>query len=181
MKKLFLTILFTLVLSGNVYAKIFVLNKCWDSIEKNVYGDKVRNFKEFKKIKEIKDHIIKIDSEKKTIVKIYVLDDEQNINPFDHDIFIEFEIYNFKNNIIKGKVRDKWTLEEIINSQKKKDKYQTAIEHRGKLIAVDLNKRKAAIWKPTQNKDTIKFNISCKLYKGSDDSILRSILKMINN
>ena len=107
-------------------------------------------------------------------------DDEKNINPSNRDRFIEFEIYNFKNDIIKGKVRDSWDLEEIINSQKKKDKYQTAIEHHGKLINVDLNSRKVAIWNPTQDKETIKLDISCKLYKGSDDSILRSILKMIN-
>jgi len=181
MKKLLGIVVLGLLLSGNAYAKIFVLNKCWEPIEKNAYGDKVKNFKEFKKIKEIEDHIIKIDSEKMIIVKRYVHDDEKNINPSDRDRFIEFEIYNFKNNIIKGNVRDRWSLEEIINSQKKKDKYQTAKEHHGKLINVDLNSKKAAIWNSKQDKETIKFDISCKLYEGSDDSILRSILKMINN
>jgi hypothetical protein len=51
MKKLLGIVVLSLLLSGNAYAKIFVLNKCWEPIEKNAYGDKVKNFKEFKKIK----------------------------------------------------------------------------------------------------------------------------------
>ena len=61
---------------------MFVLNKCWTPIEKNAYGDKVKNFKEFKKNKKIEDYIIKIDTEKMTIVKRYVLPGDY-YDPFD--------------------------------------------------------------------------------------------------
>jgi hypothetical protein len=164
MKKLFLTILFTLVLSGNVYAKIFVLNKCWEPIEKNAYGDKVKNFKEYKQVQNEKfkntiyvfeDYIIKINSEKMTIVTKDLFKEESW--PFST---MEFEIINFKNNMLVGKGKPPFSK---------------------KIINIDLNNKKAAIWNSKQDKETIKFNISCKLYKGSDDSILRSILKMINN
>ena len=164
MKKLFLTILFTLVLSGNVYAKIFVLNKCWEPIEKNAYGDKVKNFKEYKQVQNEKfkntiyvfeDYIIKINSEKMTIVTKDLFKEESW--PFST---MEFEIINFKNNMLVGKGKPPFSK---------------------KIINIDLNNKKAAIWNTKQDKETIKFDISCKLYEGSDDSILRSILKMINN
>jgi hypothetical protein len=164
MKKLFLTILFTLVLSGNVYAKIFVLNKCWEPIEKNAYGDKVKNFKEYKQVQNEKfkntiyvfeDYIIKINSEKMTIVTKDLFKEESW--PFST---MEFEIINFKNNMLVGKGKPPFSK---------------------KIINIDLNNKKAAIWNSKQDKETIKFDISCKLYEGSDDSILRSILKMINN
>ena len=86
MKKLLGIMVLSLLLSGNAYAKIFVLNKCWEPIEKNAYGDKVKNFKEYKKVQKEKfkntkyvfeDHIIKIDSEKMTIVKRYDTDDKE--------------------------------------------------------------------------------------------------------
>ena len=164
MKKFFLTILFTLVLSGNVYAKIFVLNKCWEPIEKNAYGDKVKNFKEYKQVQNEKfkntiyvfeDYIIKINSEKMTIVTKDLFKEESW--PFST---MEFEIINFKNNMLVGKGKPPFSK---------------------KIINIDLNNKKAAIWNSKQDKETIKFDISCKLYEGSDDSILRSILKMINN
>ena len=107
MKKLFLTILFTLVLSGNAYAKMFVLNKCWEPIEKNAYGDKVKNFKEYKQVQNEKfkntiyvfeDYIIKINSEKMTIVTKDLFKEESW--PFST---MEFEIINFKNNMLVGK------------------------------------------------------------------------------
>ena len=161
----------SLLLYGNAYGKIFTLNKCWVPIEKNVYGDKVKNFKEFKKTKEIEDHIIKIDSEKKTIVKRYVLDDKKNIDPFDQKKIFTYKISNFKNGIINGK----FNYTSVRNSTEELLGY-----YRDQMITVDLNRRKAAIWNSTKDKKTIKFDISCKLYKGSDDSILRSILKMIN-
>jgi hypothetical protein len=164
MKKLFLTILFTLVLSGNAYAKMFVLNKCWEPIEKNAYGDKVKNFKEYKQVQNEKfkntiyvfeDYIIKINSEKMTIVTKDLFKEESW--PFST---MEFEIINFKNNMLVGKGKPPFSK---------------------KIINIDLNNKKAAIWNTKQDKETIKFDISCKLYEGSDDSILRSILKMINN
>ena len=164
MKKFFLTILFTLVLSGNVYAKIFVLNKCWEPVEKNAYGDKVKNFKEYKQVQNEKfkntiyvfeDYIIKINSEKMTIVTKDLFKEESW--PFST---MEFEIINFKNNMLVGKGKPPFSK---------------------KIINIDLNNKKAAIWNSKQDKETIKFDISCKLYEGSDDSILRSILKMINN
>jgi hypothetical protein len=163
MKKLFLTILFTLVLSGNAYAKMFVLNKCWEPIEKNAYGDKVKNFKEYKQVQNEKfkntiyvfeDYIIKINSEKMTIVTKDLFKEESW--PFST---MEFEIINFKNNMLVGKGKPPFSK---------------------KIINIDLNNKKAAIWNSKQDKETIKFDISCKLYEGSDDSILRSILKMIN-
>lgn len=164
MKKLFLTILFTLVLSGNAYAKMFVLNKCWEPIEKNAYGDKVKNFKEYKQVQNEKfkntiyvfeDYIIKINSEKMTIVTKDLFKEESW--PFST---MEFEIINFKNNMLVGKGKPPFSK---------------------KIINIDLNNKKAAIWNSKQDKETIKFDISCKLYEGSDDSTLRSILKMINN
>lgn len=164
MKKLFLTILFTLVLSGNAYAKMFVLNKCWEPIEKNAYGDKVKNFKEYKQVQNEKfkntiyvfeDYIIKINSEKMTIVTKDLFKEESW--PFSK---MEFEIINFKNNMLVGKGKPPFSK---------------------KIININLNNKKAAIWNSKQDKETIKFDISCKLYEGSDDSILRSILKMINN
>jgi hypothetical protein len=166
MKKFLGIMILSLLLYGNAYGKIFTLNKCWVPIEKNVYGDKVKNFKEFKITREIEDHIIKIDSEKKTIVKRYVLDDKKDIDPFDQkkNIFT-YKISNFKNGIINGKFNYTSFL---------------GYYYRDQMITVDLNRRKAAIWNSTKDKKTIKFDISCKLYKGSDDSILRSILKMIN-
>jgi hypothetical protein len=164
MKKLFLTILFTLVLSGNAYAKMFVLNKCWEPIEKNAYGDKVKNFKEYKQVQNEKfkntiyvfeDYIIKINSEKMTIVTKDLFKEESW--PFST---MEFEIINFKNNMLVGKGKPPFS-KQIIN--------------------INLNNKKAAIWNSKQDKKDIKFDISCKLYEGSDDSTLRSILKMINN
>ena len=126
-------------------------------------GDKVKNFKEYKKVQKEKfkntkyvfeDNIIKIDSEKMTIVKKDIY--KEDSWPFDT---IEFEIVNLKNNMIVGKGKPPFSK---------------------KIINIDLNNKKAAIWNSKQDKKTIKFDISCKLYKGSDDSILRSILKMIN-
>ena len=164
MKKLFLTILFTLVLSGNAYAKMFVLNKCWEPIEKNAYGDKVKNFKEYKQVQNEKfkntiyvfeDYIIKINSEKMTIVTKDLFKEESW--PFST---MEFEIINFKNNMLVGKGKPPFSK---------------------KIININLNNKKAAIWNSKQDKKNIKFDISCKLYEGSDDSTLRSILKMINN
>jgi len=163
MKKLLGIVVLGLLLGGNAYAKIFVLNKCWEPIEKNAYGDKVKNFKEYKKVQKEKfkntkyvfeDNIIKIDSEKMTIVKKDIY--KEDSWPFDT---IEFEIVNLKNNMIVGKGKPPFSK---------------------KIINIDLNNKKAAIWNSKQDKKTIKFDISCKLYKGSDDSILRSILKMIN-
>ena len=163
MKKILGIIVLGLLLSGNAYAKIFVLNKCWQPIEKNAYRDKVKNFKEYKKVQKEKfkntkyifeDSIIKIDSEKMTIVKKDIY--KEDSWPFDT---IEFEIVNLKNNMIVGKGKPPFSK---------------------KIINIDLNNKKAAIWNSKQDKKTIKFDISCKLYKGSDDSILRSILKMIN-
>ena len=163
MKKLLSIIVLGLLLGGNAYAKIFVLNKCWEPIEKNAFGDKVKNFKEYKKVQKEKfkntkyvfeDNIIKIDSEKMTIVKKDIY--KEDSWPFDT---IEFEIVNLKNNMIVGKGKPPFSK---------------------KIINIDLNNKKAAIWNSKQDKKTIKFDISCKLYKGSDDSMLRSILKMIN-
>jgi hypothetical protein len=73
---------------------------------------------------------------------------------------MEFEIINFKNNMLVGKGKPPFS-KQIIN--------------------INLNNKKAAIWNSKQDKKNIKFDISCKLYEGSDDSTLRSILKMINN
>lgn len=163
MKKLLGIVVISFMLSVNAYAKIFVLNKCWEPIEKNAYGDKVKNFKEYKKVQKEKfkntkyvfeDNIIKIDSEKMTIVKKDIY--KEDSWPFDT---IEFEIVNLKNNMIVGKGKPPFSK---------------------KIINIDLNNKKAAIWNSKQDKKTIKFDISCKLYKGSDDSIMRSILKMIN-
>ena len=153
----------SLLLHGNAYAQIFVLNKCWEPIEKNAYGDKVKNFKEYKQVQNEKfkntiyvfeDYIIKINSEKMTIVTKDLFKEESW--PFST---MEFEIINFKNNMLVGKGKPPFSK---------------------KIINIDLNNKKAAIWNSKQDKETIKFDISCKLYKGSDDSMLRSILKMIN-
>lgn len=171
MKRLLGILILSLLLYGNAYGKIFTLNRCWAPIEKNVYGDKVKNFKEFKKTKEIEDHIIKIDSEKKTIIKRYVLDDKKNIDTSDHNEILTYKISNFKNGIINGKFN--YTSEP--NTLRAITGY-----YNNQMITIDLNRREAAIWNPKQDKKTIKFDISCKLYKGSDDSMLRSILKMIN-
>ena len=101
------------------------------------------------------DYIIKINSEKMTIVTKDLFKEESW--PFST---MEFEIINFKNNMLVGKGKPPFSK---------------------KIINIDLNNKKAAIWNSKQDKETIKFDISCKLYEGSDDSILRSILKMINN
>ena len=170
MKKLLSILVMSLLLHGNAYGKIFTLNKCWTPIEKNVYGDKVRNFKEFKKVKEIDDNIIKIDFEKKTIIKRYVPDDKKNIDTFEHNEILAYKISNFKNGIINGK----------FYSSSEPSTLRALTRNKNQMITVDLNRRKAAIWVSKQDKKTIRFNISCKLYKGSEDSILRSILKMIN-
>ena len=163
-------ILFILIIFGwtnLALAEIFVLNKCWSPIEKNAYGDKVKNFKEFKKIKEIEDHIIKINAEKMTIIKRYVLAGEKDYyDPYHPRVnLIKFKISNFKDNIIVGTNKFKKILKP---------------EDGNRMITVDLNNRKAAIWYSKQNQKTIKFKISCKVYKESDNSTLKSILKMLN-
>jgi hypothetical protein len=163
MKKLLSILVMSLLFYSNAYAQIFVLNKCWEPIEKNAYGDKVKNFKEYKKVQKenfkntkhvFEDNIIKINSEKMTIVKKHLF--KENSWPFGT---MEFQIISLKKNTIVGKGKPPFS-KQIIN--------------------INLNNKKAAIWNSKQDKKNIKFDISCKLYKGSDDSILRSILKMIN-
>ena len=123
-----------------------------------------KNFKEYKQVQNEKfkntiyvfeDYIIKINSEKMTIVTKDLFKEESW--PFST---MEFEIINFKNNMLVGKGKPPFS-KQIIN--------------------INLNNKKAAIWNSKQDKKNIKFDISCKLYEGSDDSTLRSILKMINN
>ena len=165
--KIILFILITFSWTNLSSAETFVLNKCWVPIEKNAYGDKVKNFKEFKKIKKIEDHIIKINVEKMTIIKRYVLAGEKDYyDPYHSRVnLINFKITNFKDNIIVGTNKFKKILKP---------------EDGNRMITVDLNSRKAAIWYSKQNQKTIKFNISCKVYKEYDNSILKSILKMLN-
>ena len=51
-----------------------VFNKCWQPIEKNAYGDKVKNFKEIKKLENIDDFIVKINTDSNSIIiKNYLL------------------------------------------------------------------------------------------------------------
>lgn len=164
MKNIILIFLFSFLLISNVKAEVFVLNECWAPIEKNAYGDKVKNFKEFKKNKKIEDYIIKIDTEKMTIVKRYVLPGD-NYDPFDprHNL-MSFDILDISNNKVVGK-------NEGYLSFKNPGGYL--------LIMVDLKNKKAGTWFSEESPNLIDYDISCKAYK--EDSLnLKSILKMLN-
>lgn len=145
-------------------AEMFVLNKCWTPIEKNAYGDKVKNFKEFKKNKKIEDYIIKIDTEKMTIVKRYVLPGDY-YDPFDPRLnLMSFDILDISNNKVVGK-------NEGYLSFKNPGGYL--------LIIVDLKNKKAGTWLSEESPNLIDYHISCKAYK-EDILNLKSILKMLN-
>jgi hypothetical protein len=163
--KIILFILITFGWTNLSLAETFVLNKCWAPIEKNAYGDKVKSFKEFKKIKKIKDYIIKVDTKKKKIVKRYMLPGDK-FDPFDprHNSQ-SFNIIDTSNNVIVGK-------NEGYVSFKNPGGYL--------LIKVDLKNKRAGTWFSEEDKNSIDFHLSCKTYKGSNNSILKSILKMLN-
>ena len=164
-KKILSIAFLLLVFAENAYAETFVLNKCWAYIEKNAYGDKVKSFKEFKKIKKIKDYIIKVDTKKKKIVKRYVLPGDK-FDPFDPRQKLQsFNIIDTSNNVIVGK-------NEGYVSFKNPGGYL--------LIMVDLKNKRAGTWFSEEDQNSIDFHLSCKTYKGSNNSILKSILKMLN-
>ena len=77
MIKLLVIIVLGLLWSGSVYAETIVFHKCWEPRIKNAYGDKVKSFKEFSKYlnksRDFKDYIIKIDTDKSSILSRFIL------------------------------------------------------------------------------------------------------------
>ena len=168
MKKLVSIFVFIFLWSSVSIAETIVFNKCWEPIEKNAYGDKVKNFKEFKKLKNIDDFIVKINTDSNSIVIKNVID-RDGFDPFDPRLkTTEYKINYLTKDIAVG-YRIKYA----------EGTYTKGI-NRNLNVTVDLNKHKLYFWTKKKPKEFYS-KISCKLYKGTNSgSFLHKILKMLN-
>jgi hypothetical protein len=158
MIKLLVIIVLGLLWSGSVYAETIVFHKCWEPRIKNAYGDKVKSFKEFSKYlnksRDFKDYIIKIDTDKSSILSRFIL--SNGFDPIDPKTeYSNYVIVENRGTFIIGK--------------------KVYHPNKGRMIAIDLEKKQAGYW-VGNIKNFKKFYTSCKLYKGGS-SILESILK----
>lgn len=107
MKKLFLTILFTLALSGAANAKIFILSKCFYTAIENKFNKEV-----------YEKNYYQADTDQKTLVHIEVVTDEwlKNRSSKSKTIIQKYDLDYYDNNYVvglkkKGNKTYKYTLD----------------------------------------------------------------------